>query len=185
MDWVGSLEAWAEAWLLDALNVLSPNTEERSRVRVLKDKLRRVTEQERRAEFAILKNKERLLELTAEIRKWQGRIYKAERAGRDDLVGHANQKFQALLVSGEQEFNKMLTARADRDAAHTAQQQLLEEIKKAKAELDKKVSEEKARRQATAPSAKTYYSHGTVDEAELERAFRELDAEDELKNLLD
>ena len=106
MSWLDDLEARLESQLEQ---FLAANPDQEAMLQDLEDRERRSELQAQRRSLQSQAEKQRqgLLQLAGEIRRWQERSTKARRAGAGDLAQRAEQHVQTLMEQGRSRWDEL------------------------------------------------------------------------------
>jgi len=161
-------------------------------LRALEDQLRGQEEDAIRL-LGDLKRREKelensILETAKDIQQWHGRIEKAKSAGRQDLIGPAQEREAALLRQGNHLWGQMKSVKARVEQT----KELRSRVRAKREEVKTKIAQAAAQPAATGPNEttdwgttgwykSTYSANPSVDP--LDESFRRWEAEEELNEL--
>ncbi|MEL7332989.1 MAG: TIGR04376 family protein [Cyanobacteria bacterium J06560_2] len=124
-----------------------------------------------------------ILETAKEIQQWHGRVQKAKAAGRQDLVGPAQEREAALLRQGNHLWGQMKSVKERIEQT----KELRERVKVKRQEVKTKIAQAAAQPKASTDwgtagwNQTTYTTNKGVDP--LDESFRRWEAEQELEEL--
>lgn len=124
-----------------------------------------------------------ILETAQDVQQWHGRIEKAKSAGRQDLVGPAQEREAALLRQGNHLWGQLKSVKERIEQT----KELHRKVKAKREEVKTKIAQAAAAPKATSDWGTTgwnqsaYSFNRTVDP--LEESFRQWEAEEELDDL--
>ncbi|MEB3322398.1 MAG: hercynine metabolism protein [Synechococcaceae cyanobacterium] len=105
-NWLEQLEARLERQL-EAFLAANPEQERILAEQDLRERQERLLRERLRLRQEAELQRQALLDLATEIRRWQERVERARGAGAQDLVGRAERHVESLMESGRERWNRL------------------------------------------------------------------------------